>query len=548
LTAAARIFRLAKLERGDLISILIYAVMTGLCSLVVPVTVQSLVNTVAFTAHTQPLLVLTIFVLVGLSLTGILNTLQYQVVETLNQRLFVRTTQDAVRRLVESDLSRTQPNAAAELLNRFLDISIVQKACSTLLLEGVSVTLQGAVALLLLAFYHPALLAFDALLILFIFLILFVLGRNGTTTSIKESKAKYAIVAALQEVARAGATFKSPAGVEFAQRRADELAREYVWVRRKHFGVVRRQVAASYALQALATAGLLGLGGMLVINGQLTLGQLVAAELAVSALLGSVAKLGKYLENYYDLAASIDKVGQIVDLSQEQTGGSRRRERSGPASLVLRQVTYTHVGGPVEFAPLTLTVEPGQLVSVLGGDASGKSTLAEIIFGIRMPKSGQLLLDGANLTELELADLRRDLTLVGTEPPFNGTLRENLVFGDEEVDPARVARVLTMVGLTQEIENLPHGAMTKIGPDGIHLTGSQAARLALARAILSKPRLMVLDGTLDRIEHGAALETLSALRTLSEDTSIVVFTSDPLIAAACDASTSLEPAASERAS
>ncbi len=188
LDAASRIFRLAKLGRGDLISILIYAVMTGLCSLVVPVTVQSLVNTVAFTAHTQPLLVLTIFVLVGLALTGILNTLQYQVVETLNQRLFVRTTRDAVRRLVDADLSRTRPNAAAELLNRFLDIAIVQKACSTLLLEGVSATLQGAVALLLLAFYHPALLAFDALLILFIFLILFVLGRNGTATSIRRAK------------------------------------------------------------------------------------------------------------------------------------------------------------------------------------------------------------------------------------------------------------------------------------------------------------------------------------------------------------------------
>lgn len=534
LSPVARVWRFAALERQDVGVVLVYAAATGMLSLVTPITVQSLVNTVAFTALAQPLIVLSILVLGALGLTGLLSTLQYQVVETLNQRFFVRATGEVMRRLVKSDLAQTDAQAAPVLVQRFLDVALVQKACSTLLLDGMSLALQASVALVLLAFYHPALLAFDALLLVCIAAILFLLGRGGVYTSVKESKAKHAVVAALQEVARATSLFKSPSGAAFALGRADVLARDYVTARKKHFLVVRRQVAASYGLQALATAALLALGGKLVIEGQLTLGQLVAAELVVTSVLTSVAKLGKYLENYYDLVAAIDKVGQLIDLPSEATTGGSRKPSEGPASLSIQRVTYRHSGGAEGFAPVSVVVEPGQVVAVFGRDASGKTTLAEVLFGLRRPHSGQILLDGANLTELSPADLRSDVSLVGAEPPFSGTLLENLDFGRGTVDPALVARVLTIVGLAQDISRLPRGAMTFVGPGGVHLTGSQAARLALARAILAAPRLLVLDGVLDRIEPAAARELLQSLRQLTTSTSIVVLTSDPTIAAACD--------------
>lgn len=534
LTPAARVLRLASLERGDLGVVFVYAVATGLLSLVVPVTVQSLVNTVAFTALFQPLVVLTVLVLAALGLTGLLNTLQYQVVETLNQRFFVRATGEAMRRLVRADPSHPDQGAGPDLINRFLDVALVQKACSTLLLDGVSVVLQAIVALVLLAFYHPALLAFDAILVAFIAVILFGLGRRGSETSIKESKAKYAVVDALSQVARSSSLFKSPAGIAFASRRAENLARAYVEARKKHFRIVRRQVAASFGLQALATAGLLGLGGKLVIDGQLTLGQLVAAELAVTAVLTSVSKLGKYLENYYDLVAAVDKVGQIIDLPSERTVGASRQQPRGAALLELDGVTYSHPRGAKGVGPLNLLVKPGEVVGALGSDASGKTTLAELIYGLRTPQAGSISLDGASLPGLALSDLRRDVSLVNMDPPFSGTLLENLELGTGALDPARVSSALRLVGLTQDVNSLPLGAMTPIGPGGAHLTGSQSARLALARALLSNPRLLVIDGVLDRIEQHAALEILGELRLLGNSTSILVLTSDQAIAAATD--------------
>lgn len=547
LRPAARLWRLLSLERGDLGVVFIYAAATGLLSLVVPITVQSLVNTVAFTALSQPLVVLTVLVLTALSLTGLLSTLQYQVVETLNQRFFVRATGEAMRRLVRSDLGHPGAGAAPELVNRFLDVAIVQKACSTLLLDGLTVVLQATVALVLLAFYHPALLAFDAILIALITLILFVLGRHGTETSIKESKAKYAVVDALLQTARTNSLFKSPAGSAFALRRAEGLARAYVAARKKHFRIVRRQVAASFGLQALATAGLLGLGGKLVIDGQLTLGQLVAAELAVTAVLTSVAKLGKYLENYYDLVAALDKVGQVIDLPSERDIGAARRAPVGPASLVLDRVTYRYPGGK-EVGPVSFTLTPGQVVSGLGSDASGKTTFAELLYGLRTPHTGSILLDGASLPGLALDDVRRDVSLVTMDSPFSGTLLENLELGTGSVDPARVSSALQLVGLTQDVNSWPLGAMTPIGPEGKHLTGSQAARLALARGILSNPRLLVIDGVLDQIEPLAALEIVRAVKQeLTGTTSILLLTSDPAIASTADHLLRLDPPAQENA-
>src|SRR5690606_28000228 len=129
----------------------------GLVSLTVPIAAQSLVNTVAFAALLQPLVVLSLLVLVGLLAAGILRILQYKVVEKLQERLFVRTTHEVTLRLVHAEAGTLSRRAAQELVNRFFDVAIIQKTAATLLLDGLSIVLQSSVSLVLLAFYHPAL-------------------------------------------------------------------------------------------------------------------------------------------------------------------------------------------------------------------------------------------------------------------------------------------------------------------------------------------------------------------------------------------------------
>jgi putative ABC transport system ATP-binding protein len=525
----SRLLRFAALERDDIGSLVVYAVAIGLVSLAVPIAAQSLVNSLAFTALLQPIVVLSVLVLIGLALAGVLRALQHRVVEALQQRFMVRTTHDIIERLRRVDIEEFRERSPIELVNRFFDAALVQKAGSTLLTDGMSAILQAAVSLVLLAFYHPALLAFDVVLIGLIGVILVGLGRKGTPTSIKESKAKYEIAAWLGEVAGALRTFKGKRAGEFAYNKADELAAQYVHAREKHFTVVFRQTVSAYALQALATATLLGLGGFLIVEGQLSLGQLVAAELIVTGVLLSVSKFGKYLESYYDLTASFDKLGAIADLKSERTSDATRKRSDLPATLSVSEVEFSYDGKGSALDPVSFEVPAGAQVAVLANEASGKSTLVDILYGLRTPTHGKVLLDGVDIRSLAPDDLRCDVERLGKPEVFAGTILENLKLGQGTIDAHEVAEALLEAGLSEEISALPDGIATRVGNGGRRLTSSQAARVTIARGVLAHPRLLIIDGTLDALPEQTAQDVLE--RIMATRTTLVVMTSRADIAA-----------------
>ena len=162
------------------------------------------------------------------------------------------------------------------------------------------------------------------LLVLLIVAGLYVLGRGAVSSGIDESKMKYKLTAWLEDLMRCQRAFKTGGGAEFAVDRANLLTANYLSSRRSHFSILFRQITFVLALQAIAGTVLLGGGGWLVIRGQLSLGQLVAAELIVTTILTSLAKLGKHLEGFYDVVASVDKLGALIDLDVERHDGLLR--------------------------------------------------------------------------------------------------------------------------------------------------------------------------------------------------------------------------------
>ena len=161
-------------------------------------------------------------------------------------------------------------------------------------------------------------------------------------------------------------TFRQRGGSAHALRRSDELARDYLGARLKHFKYLFRQILGALGLQAVASALLLGLGGWLVINRQLTLGQLVAAELIVTAVVAAIAKFGKHLEAWYDLLASMDKLGQLVDLPLEQDTGESVPPRSGPAALALHGLEFHYREDAPVLSGASLEVRAGESVAITG--------------------------------------------------------------------------------------------------------------------------------------------------------------------------------------
>ncbi|MCG8409034.1 MAG: ABC transporter ATP-binding protein/permease [Phycisphaerales bacterium] len=511
LSPIRRLLRLLSPERRDIIIVIAFAIGVGVLTLATPVAVQALVNIVSFGGMTQPLLVLALLLLAFLTLAGTIRAFKAYVVEMLQRRLFVRVVTDLGYRLPRVHVESFDRNHGPELVNRFFDVLTVQKVGATLLLDGVAVVLQTIIGLLILAFYHPFLLAFDVVLVAGIAFVLFVMGRGAIRTAIVESKAKYAVAASLEEIVRNPLSFKQVGGPQLARHRADGLAVSYVEARRLHYRVVFRQIVSSLALQALAATALLTLGGWLVINGQLTLGQLVASELIVSIVLASFAKLGQKLESFYDLLAAVDKLGQLLDLPLERDGGEQLNVSSSGSELRLFDVGFAYSGQRFVLRDFNMAVRPGERIHIVGGHGSGKSTLTELLYGMRVPTAGRIELDGVDLREISLSSLRRQVAIVKGVEMIDGTIEENVSMGRPEVSGADVRAALATIGMLEEVRELPDGMATVLNSSGAPLSSGQALRLMLARAIAGKPRLLVLDDVLDDLDIDARREALRAL-------------------------------------
>lgn len=496
--ALRRLWSLLASEREDLQAIVIYAVGAGLFTLTIPVAVQTLVNTVAFGALLQPLVVTTILVIAGLVLYGALTALEVYVVELLQRRILVRVVGDLAYRVPRARASALDRIYGPEQLNRFFDVFTIHKATAQLLIDGLDLALKSVIGLLLLAFYHPFLLAFDVVLVIALVLVLFGLGQGGMQTAIVESKRKYRLAGWLEELGRKPAIFKSPASLRLAHDRADTLTRDFLLARMKHFRVVIRQTVGALGVYAFASGLLLGLGGWLVMQGQLTLGQLVAAELVLTTVVTAFAKMGKHLESFYDLVAAVDKVGALFDLPTEEDSGDGAPDETSDSGSSLRvdSVNVDLDGRPV-LRNLSLNLKAGDRVAMLGGSGSGKSVVGELLFGLRTPKKGSVHLDGAHIDDIPLGVLRSRVAVARPEDVMQGSLLENIRLGNPDVCTVTAREAMEWTALTACVDRLPKGLDTEILPGGRPLSEAEAARLVLARAIAAKPSLLVIDGLLD---------------------------------------------------
>lgn len=510
----ARLARLLSEERGDMAVLLTYTVVAGLLALAVPLAAQALVNTIAANVLLQPLVVLTMLVFLGMLLSGTLQLMKLTLVERLQQRVFARTALQMAAHLVRVRASALRDEYAPELVNRFFDVLTVQKALSKLLIDGLTVSLQAIVGLVLLGVYNPLLLGFDLFVLLSAALILFVLGLGGLRTSIAESREKYRVADWLEELARCQTSLKIHGRAPYLVGRADSAVLGYLRARRSHFAVYWRQAAGSYLFQAIASAGVLATGGWLVINRQLTLGQLVAAQIIVVSVLAALDKLVRQSDQVFDLLTGLDKLGHVTDLPTEREGGYALPDSpSGDGlSVVCREVRFSYRPGDEVLFGLNLSLAPGDRVSLVGASGAGKSTLAALLCGLEEPSYGTVEVGGIEVRVVDLASLRRAVALVGyTNEIFDGTIEENVRAGRTELSHEDVRWALEMACLTDDIARMPRGAGTRLVSGGQNLSRGQAQRLLIARALAGRPRLLLLDEAFTGIDERTTLKVLDAL-------------------------------------
>lgn len=488
-----RLRKLLSQESAALWVVLVYAAFIGLLALATPVAVQALINQVTFGQLRQPLLVLTVLLFLVLLFSGALRLLQATAVEQIQQRLFVRLGSELSLLLPRVLMAQLRKPPGPRLVSRFFEIITVQKSLANLLLDGMSLLLQSLIGLLVLGFYHPLLLGFDVILLMSIVVIVLGLGRGAVKSAVKESRAKYDVADWLMELGSHSLTLRGGRGADWAAQRADVLLLQYVHARRLNFSILRRQIIGALLLQALASSMLLGLGGMLVIWGQLTIGQLVAAELIVSSVVLGVLKFTKHMESYYDLLAGLDKLGYFDDLKDERETGETLTLPERP-EVLLRKVKVSDPDSVSELHVDELIISPGSRAAVVGG--RGKRLISEVLYGLLDADHGQVELGGVPIRSLSLSSLRAQVALLhdDREGIVAGSVADNLRFAKESVSFAELRAALQSVSLWNDVSSLPKGLDTQLLSGAPAWSTSMRWRLLIARLLIQKPSLVIVDG------------------------------------------------------
>jgi len=536
-TPVSRLLGLMRPEAADIATIFIFSLVTGLLYLALPLAINGVVGNLAFGTQSTPFQQALIFITIALSgcliLSAVIRGLQYVVAEHIQRRIFVRLAADMAWRLPRVKTEALDGVHAPEMVNRFLDVVTVQKSSAMLLLNGINIIVGAVVGLLVLGFYHPFLLAYMIVILCGLALVVFVLGRGAISSSLAESRSKYAAVGWLEEVARYPRLFKGPSGLTLASARADELSRRYLADRGWHFRVLMRQIIGLLTLEVLATAALLIVGGGLVLSQQLTLGQLVASELIVSTVVASVAKLGKQFEAWYDALAAVDKLGHLVDLKTDREGGEVPAGAPAGAAISLRDVGFAYPGGRELLRQVSFQVAPGARVALGGAQGSGCSTLIDLIAGMREPTAGAILVDGLDLRSWDLEAYRGQVMVLRSQDILTASLLDNLRLGRPDITIGQVQAALAEVGLLPDILAMPGGLETGLVTGGLPLSSRQRNRLLIARALLHRPRLLVIDEFLDGMDPENTSHLADLIMAPGRPWTLLLATRDPQLARRC---------------
>jgi ABC-type bacteriocin/lantibiotic exporter with double-glycine peptidase domain len=524
LTPLNRLTNLLKLDRKDILQVFFYAIFAGLVSLSLPLGIQAIINLIQSGRVSVSWIVLVVIVIIGVALVGILSIMQLRITENLQQKIFVRSSFEFSYRLPKIKFEEYYNQYPPELANRFFDTITIQKGASKLLIDFSTALLQIIFGIILLSLYHPVFIFFGLVLISLLYIIFKFSFTSGLDTSMKESKYKYKVVGWLQEIARNNFSFRKKNNYEFALKKNDKLVSEYLKYRERHFSIIKRQYTQLIVFKVIITAGLLLIGGFLVLNQQMNIGQFVAAEIIILLVINSVEKIVIGLETFYDVLTAVEKIGQITDLQIEVSQDTTNEICYNNISLEAENIKFKFTDSP-DFIlnDINLKIQNEEKILLDGNNGSGKTTLIRILCGLLDPVSGSLFINDDTYRKIDLEQYRSQIgTILTGETPFEGTILENITFKNPSITQDQIKWAIDSVKLGSFIKSLPNGLDTKILPEGKQLSSSNAQKILLARSIINNPKILFFEEALDKMDTEIAKEVIDFLTAKENKWTLIV--------------------------
>ncbi|MBU2060754.1 MAG: ATP-binding cassette domain-containing protein, partial [Bacteroidetes bacterium] len=402
MTPLKRFYNLLALDKKDITQLFLYAIFAGLISLSLPLGIQAIINFIQSGRVSVSWIVLIFLVVMGVALVGFLSLMQLRITENLQQKIFVRSSFEFAVRLPKIKFDQLYNTYPPELANRFFDTMTIQKGTSKLLIDFSAALLQIIFGIILLSLYHPYFILFGITLLILLYFIFKLSYIPGLETSLKESKNKYKVAHWLQEMARNNYSFRNQLNFDYGLQKNDSLVSEYLNYREKHFNIIKRQFTQLIIFKIIITASLLSIGGYLVVSQQMNIGQFVAAEIIILLVINSVEKIIIGLDTFYDVLTSVEKIGQVTDLTLEDEYDNDSVDYCySDISLETESLQFKFPDAKnATLKAISLKIEQGERIIINGENGSGKTTLMRVLSGLLKPTTGSLFINDATFKKI----------------------------------------------------------------------------------------------------------------------------------------------------
>lgn len=537
-TGFGRFFKRVWPFRSLLIEALLINIVLGLLALASPVLIQILTDDVLVRQDVQLLTVVVIAVILMTLFGSTLRLLQSTMISYFGQKLQLGLVLEFGHKLLRLPLTYYETRRSGEITSRLRDINEINQLVSQVVVMLPSQFFVAIVSLCFMIVYSwkltVAVIVIAVIMALITLPFLPILRRKTRNLLVLSSENQGVLVETFKGAMVVKSTGAAPQLWEEFQTRFGRLA--HVTYSTIQLGIINGTF--SQLISSIGGVCLLGFGSLLVIGGEISIGQLLAFNILQGNVLSFIGSIINLVDEYFRAQTAVSRIAEVIDASPEMIGDHHKPTDvtiPGNAEIRFSNLNFHHAGRVSLLDDFSLTLAGGQVIALIGKSGCGKSTLAKLIASLYQPQSGNIRIGHYNLQDLSLDCLRQQVVYVPQEPHFwSRSILDNFRLGTPQVTFEQIVRACQIADADSFISNLPNKYQTVLGEFGANLSGGQRQRLAIARAIVTDPPILILDestGGLDPVSEAQVLEQLLSHR---HGKTTILITHRPSVINRCD--------------